>query len=378
MKESDYDQLRVLIGDYKKYQNGKNNELMHDRNCSKILTILDPDIQSMLQTYKSQYSPDEYDDIVAVANQTLFRILPEIDLIEHSSPLPYIKKAIINAVNSSLKIIKQNNYKSWPVGQWDTTNENVQKNSTVESAETELMFESFISYIEKKGFDSNEIQLIKLYFTHDFQFQRTQLEISKMVDLSEPKVQRILKKAEEYLKTYLQKQEIVRKQNSATKKRKKAGANKKKSAPVKNVCDISTAFNDFDPGSYHVVVSHSQNHFVFQVEAKINISFSSDDEIIMKIDPDSTPSDITISDVQTQIKYFENLTIDDLKFDKRVIRDSNIFFTPNFEAFVRHYAPIKTEKEMRAFLKSIGCYEKYRKYITRYKDNFLPEISPTK
>jgi len=379
------DKLRqhTLINLIKKYQNEGNNSPMYDQNFSKILTILEPDIQSMLQTYKSQYSPGEYDDIKAEADKTLFIILPKINLIEHSSPLPFIKQSIRNAVNSSLPKIKQlpsslqiDNERSFD--QWDTTNENVQKNPTAESAAEELRFKLFISYIEEKGFDSNEIKVIKLYYTNDFQFQRTQLEISKMIDLSEQKVQRILKKAKEHLKTYFRENKIKRKQNSANKKPKKARTNKKKSAPAKSAFDISKNYHDFDPDCFFVCKRYDQNHFVFQVKVSVNITFTGGNKMVAEIDPDSYPSDKTISVAQIQMEHSEFLSEDDLKYQKKVFQIANISFSPNFEAFVRHYAPKKTEKEMTTFLKSIGCCNKYRKYILRYKDNFLPEISPTK
>lgn len=283
--------------------------------------------------------------------------------------MAYINMCSKNAVNEYIRKNKiENNNRVKYLDSVNYNQQNLPENKIIDQS----YYEEFLSTLVKEGFSEQEMQVVKKYISSTFENYHTLLEVSKIFNLTEQKVQRIIQRAKKKGKEYFGKNKVKKQKVQPDTKQKRTMLKLKKPRTELKTIDISTAFHNFDPTSFFICNEISGNMFTFFLNASCFIYFRPNGEMIVEIDPDFHVSDKIITDVRTQLDTIKIINTENLRSKSNSVRTAGFFYKASLEDIVRYYAPKKTEKEMCDFLKAIGRYEQCRKYITRYKDDFLP------
>lgn len=364
MNENQIKELKKLIIQ----QQNPQTDIEKHRITNSIYSIINSHFQNFFSSYKRNY-PSEFDDIISIAIIKFNEILPTIKVNDTDKMLTYINRCSKNAVNEYLRKIKRDN-------NFRKIKPDIENNDKNIMPENKLFdqsnYEEFLSALVKEGFSEQEMQVVKKYFPPTFENHHTLLEVSKIFNLTEQKVQRIIQRAKKKGKEHFGKNKVKKQKVQPDTKQKRTMLKLKKPRTELKTIDISTAFHNFDPTSFFICNEISGNMFTFFLNASCFIYFRPNGEMEVEIDPDFHVSDKIITDVRTQLDTIKIINTENLRSKSNSVRTAGFFYKASLEDIVRYYAPKKTEKEMCDFLKAIGRYEQCRKYITRYKDDFLP------
>jgi len=367
------------------------NSLRYQILYKDLNELLSQIIKKRIYKYFNKEDDPEFEDIKMIIFTKVFKLIKENKLDPDRSPISFINKCIDNEVFSYFRKNKVNLLKYAEKFQnveendknlnetWDSNSKNIQNNSIERDLNRDWYRQSILTEIKKHDFSKKEIQILNSYFTAVLESGCTLKEIAEEFNLTEQQVQRIIERAkknpkiQETLKTLLQENILKKHQTKSEKKQNRPGTKQKKPGTELEVIDISTAYHNFDPDSYFICDGITEDSFIFKVKTNIFISFEQSGNMIVEIDPDfQEPDKKKLADVINQLNTYKIIAHENLKSEENLIKISGFHFSVNIEAFIKSYAPKKTEKEMREFLRKIVRYDQWRRYITRYKDDFLP------
>jgi RNA polymerase sigma factor (sigma-70 family) len=388
MNEQQIEKLNELI---LKFQTLTEN-LDRNRTFNDINKMLSPRLEEWIR----QYSKKNTDEFNRLKQEVLIgmnnKIIPKIKVIKGSSCMPYIEKSVKNLLKSDFRKEKSEhrnivtNIKCNESGErvetdpWDNVNTCTRTENHADLIINQLELESCLQRLKDAGFDNTEMEIMRIHYPKKLNGNSsvyTNVEIAKKLDITEQKVQRTIIKFRKILKNYSPEKKNKDSQSLSVKKQKKVVNNQK--VRELNTIDIAYAFNRFDPERFHIaeLLENNRLFYVEIVDGKIGISFDSSGDIILELIPPEEipePGKLLINEYQSHAHFYNKVNSEKLNSPKDLIEAANLLLTFALEPFIRYYAPKKTEKEMRDFLKEIGRYKQTRKYITRYKGQFKPSI----
>lgn len=428
MKESDYKQLRVLIGDFKKGHQKVligDSKKRHQEVFNKILTLLDPTIELILNKYHCNQAI-ERNDLKQEAIIAVLKAIPKYDSLKNENPVPYFGKCIKNKIKSFLSKNKteisiqqkietfskkfKDEHSKWPSESDIIEGAKLSKNvvqhylkSLNQSSSSDVKDSSYSNCIlgfaknqiainlEKKigtlraaGFNDEELKIFELKFSSEDENITTNIEIARELNITESKVQRTIKNAEKLLKKQLPKEKnnISEKSKITSTKKRKSNSqttkdkNRRKPKEIRTIRSICEALYELNENYFDKLDYFGNGRFNIRVNAEVIICFNSNGTMKCECSVDEDEISNKLPDIKRQLRFSDRFATEKIFNQdwKDPIYISNLPYTFNLERFVIDYAPSATKKQMENLLKELGVYDKTgRKYIYRYKNKFKQE-----